>query len=260
MFVEISYLKQKTRGLALRIFNAIENNGNCNFKSNGEKVFIDNLFYSFKNGKEKVIFDIGANIGEYGQMIFDKSLELNISIDLHLFEPTQSCFSIISDKFSESRYITLNNFGVSNENGKATIFYDKVKSGLASLYQRNLDSYNIQMNQCEEVHLRRMDSYIEEKQVEHIDFIKIDIEGHELKALEGFGRYLNDDFIDFIQFEYGGTNLDSKTSLMEMYKFLEDRGFVIAKMMTNGLEIRKYKPYMDNFQYANYMAISSKVL
>ena len=69
-------------------------------------------------------------------------------------------------------------------------------------------------------------------------------------------KYMDSDFIDYIQFEYGGANLDSHTSLMEIYKFLNDRNFEIAKIMRDGLEIRKYQPYMDNFNYSNYVAIS----
>lgn len=116
------------------------------------------------------------------------------------------------------------------------------------------------MNQSEEIVLRRMDEYIKEKNITHVDFVKIDIEGHELKAFEGFGEYLNSDFIDYIQFEYGGANLDSHSSLMELYKFFKDRNFSVAKMMPNGIEIRNYSPYMDNFNYSNYVAISNKIL
>lgn len=258
MFTKTPVIKRKSRGLSLRIFNYIENNGNCNFDKNGEKVFIDNLLHAFKNeGGKRVVFDIGANVGEYSQMIKDNSG--NINIELHLFEPTRSCFKTIADKFHNDPNIKLNNFGVSNENVTATIFYDKEQSGLASLYQRNLDSYNLRLNQSEEIKLRRLDKYIEDKNIKHIDFVKIDIEGHELKAFEGFGSYISSHFIDFIQFEYGGANLDSHTSLMEIYKFFNDRGFKIAKVMPNGLEIREYKPYMDNFNYANYVAISQRV-
>ena len=260
MFSKTSYFKRKLRSLSLKIFNIIENNGDCNFDNNGEKVFIDNLFQSFKNrGGNKIVFDIGANIGDYSKIIEDKSTKLNIDINLHLFEPTKSCFSTLSKKF-DSKNIILNNFGISNENDTATIFYDKEQSGLASLYQRNLDSYDLELNQNEEIKLRRLDEYIEEKNIKHIDFVKIDIEGHELKAFEGFGDYLNDNFIDYIQFEYGGANLDSHTSLMDIYKFLNERGFKIAKVMPKGLEIKQYAPYMENFQYSNYVAISNKVL
>lgn len=61
------------------------------------------------------------------------------------------------------------------------------KSGLASLYNRNLNAYSIQMNKSESVDTIRLDSYINNKKIKHIHFLKIDIEGHELKALEGGG-------------------------------------------------------------------------
>lgn len=258
--VKPQFIKRKTRSLVLKIFNYLENNGNANFDVNGEKVFIENLMKSFQNGggERKMIFDIGANIGEYSQMIKDKSKGLEI--ELHLFEPTKGCFKTISEKFKDDENICLNNFGASNENAEATIYYDKEESGLASLYQRNLDAYNLELDQSESIQLKRLDTYIEDNNIEHIDFIKIDIEGHELKAFEGFGKYLNSDFVDYIQFEYGGANLDSHSSLMEIYKFLNTRGFKIAKVMSNGLEIREYSPFMDNFNYSNYVAISNKVI
>ncbi|RLA72783.1 MAG: methyltransferase FkbM [Epsilonproteobacteria bacterium] len=259
MFTTISTIKRKLRGFSLKVFNYIENNGNSNFDTNGEEVFIDNLMNSFKNDGERkrIVFDIGANIGIYSQMIHNKSNKMNIS--LYLFEPTKSCFDTIFIKFESEKNIQVNNFGASDSNTMSTIYYDKEQSGLASLYQRNLDSYNLKLDKSEEITLRRLDNYIEEHNIEHIDFVKIDIEGHELKALEGFGKYLNGDFIDYIQFEYGGTNLDAHTSLMDIYKFLEERGFNIAKIMPKGIEIRNYTPYMDNFNYANYVAVSKRI-
>ncbi len=71
----------------------------------------------------------------------------------------------------------------------------------------------------------RADEYIEKNKIKHISFIKIDVEGHELKVLEGLGNYLNADFIDYIQFEYGGANLDSHSSLLEIYEVLEKSNF-----------------------------------
>jgi len=261
MFTKMSYIKRILRSISLRVFNAVENNGDTCFENNGEKLFIDTLLDRFSQNRDKkqIVFDIGANIGEYSQMISERSLEFDLDIALHLFEPTKSCFATLSKRFN-AKNIVLNNFGVSDINTNARIYYDKEKSGLASLYQRNLDSYNLKLNESEEIELRRLDTYIVEKNIHHIDFIKIDIEGHELKAFEGFGKYLNGNFIDYIQFEYGGANLDSHTSLMEIYKFLKTRGFQIAKVMPNGLEVRNYKPYMDNFNYSNYVAIADRIM
>ena len=217
------------------------------------------IFSNYRRGK-KIIFDIGANIGEYTNLLETYATQHNITTNIHLFEPTTSCFNILSKKYSDKKHIILNNFGVSDQDNTAIIYYDKEKSGLASLYQRNLESYDIKLNKTEKVKIKRLDQYIEEKEIKHIDFIKIDIEGHELNAFKGIGKYLNADFIDYIQFEYGGANLDSGTSLMELFKYLHERGFRLAKVLTNGLEIRNYLPYMENYNYANYVAISKRII
>ncbi len=259
------YVKNEIRGiirnLAWFIFNKLENNNNPHFYKNGEKFFIEKLFENFsREGGKKVIFDIGANIGNYSSILLYYSEQKNVEAELHIFEPTQSCFKILLTKYGTKTNVILNNFGLSNVNTTAEIFYDKDLSGLASLYKRNLKHYNINFDKSEQIKLLRADEYIEKNKIKHISFIKIDVEGHELKVLEGLGNYLNADFIDYIQFEYGGANLDSHSSLLEIYEVLEKSNFVIAKIMPNGLEIRKYKPFMENFQYSNYVAISMRLI
>jgi FkbM family methyltransferase len=264
MFTRTSYFVRKLRSLSLKIFSIIENNGKCNFYRNGEEIFIENMFKFLSNNSQVklpvVIFDIGANIGEYSLMLKEKLQLHNCNYNVHLFEPTKYCFLKIKDKFEDDERFTLNNFGISNRNSKTAIYYDKEGSGLASLYQRELNHYSIELKRTEEIMLRRLDEYIKENDIKHINFIKIDIEGHELRAFEGMGEYLSCNFIDFVQFEYGGANLDSHSSLLEIYNLFEDRGFKVAKVMPKGLEIREYKPFMDNFEYANYVAISKNVL
>lgn len=94
MFKKTSFLKQKLKKLSAKMFHLLENNGDCNFDKNGEKVFADNLLAIFKNkivsGGRVVVFDIGANIGEYSQM-FESKLH-GLDIEINLFEPTKSCF------------------------------------------------------------------------------------------------------------------------------------------------------------------------
>lgn len=261
MYTNISYFKKKLRGLSIRVFNLIENNNNTKFETNGEAYFINNIFKEFSAKKnDLVIFDIGANIGTYTNLMLESAKKFNVNPIIHIFEPVKSCFEKLYNNYSNNNFLHLNNFGASDNNKSAEIYYDKDGSSLASLYNRNLKSNGIELNITEEITLKRLDDYIIKKNIKHIDFIKIDIEGHEIQALKGLGKYLSSDFIDYIQLEYGGANLDSKSSLMEIYQFLEERGFYIAKMLSNGLEIREYKPFMENFSYSNYVAISNKVL
>lgn len=262
MIIGENILRRILRSVALRFFCRLENDGDCNFEKNGEKRFISALSDFFKKSKEGeiVVFDVGANVGEYSRMLLDKGGKIGLEVRIYLFEPVEGCFEILKKEFAGTEGVFLTKKAVSDRTGKAEIFYNENKSSFASLYKRNLSSYSISMDQSEPVETVRLDNYIKENTVAHIHFLKMDIEGHELKALEGLGDYLNGDFIDFIQFEYGGANLDSHSSLMEFFDLLEKTGFKIAKVMPRGLEVRSYEPWMDNFHYANYVAISEKVI
>jgi len=244
------------------LYCRIENNNNTDFDKNGERKFIDDLigYWGKKQRSELIVFDIGANVGGYTRILLEITTKGHIPVKIHVFEPTQACFDQLEHLFSAFPDVVLNRSAVSDANGTAEIYYDHTKSSLASFYKRDLSAYSIRFQLSEIVATTRLDSYIEKKNIPHIDLLKIDIEGHELAAFRGMGRYLTGQYVDFIQFEYGGANLDSRTSLMELYQELEKAGFVVAKLMPRGLDIRPYQPRMDNFQYANYVAISGEIV
>lgn len=261
MFIKRNILIKKLTNLCYMIFNRLENNDNPDIETNGEKIFLINFIqYLKKTSGYGIIFDVGANIGNYTNTLLELSNLYSLNLEIHLFEPLKSSFLTLKNKFASQENIILNNFGLSDEIKKTEIFYDEEKSGLASLYKRHIKHFGIDFKKSEIIMLKRADEYIQEKAVKHINLLKIDVEGHEYYVLKGFGEYLNADFIDFIQFEYGGTWLDSHTTLKDVYFFLEERGFKIAKILKGGLELRPYHPYMENFQYANYVAISEKII
>ena len=231
----------------------LENTGDSNFTKNGELHFIQDLGKSF-DGQKFTAFDIGANIGEYTEMLL-RYVKTD-DVELHLFEPQKSCFTTLAEKFSGRKDILLNNFGLSDSAIEAPLYKNADRSGLASLHKRNLSYYNLKMDDTETISLKTAAEYIKKYEISHINLLKIDIEGHELSALSGFGEFLNPQNVDFIQFEYGGANLDSHTSLLNLFTFLETNGFKLCKMMKNHLEIRSYDPRLENFMYQNWVAVS----
>lgn len=247
---------RKIKSLCLKVFNYLENNGNSDFANNGEENLIREFLASYKN-KDLTIFDIGANVGLYTEKILENARQINCFPQIHAFEPTSSCWQQLKQKFGYEKSVKLNNFGISDSTGEAAIYYDQENSKLASLYQRDSKIYNFELSQQETIKLQKLEDYIKNNSIEHINLLKIDIEGHELSALRGLGYFLNPKFIDAIQFEYGGTNLDSRTSLMEIFGLLTSSGFSLYKIMPNYLERRKYEFRMENFQYANYIALSN---
>lgn len=235
-----------------KILNMIDNNNNCNIKTNGELRFTRDIK---KNYKTLTVFDIGANLGEYSSEFLDCS-----DVFVHLFEPQVKCFNALLDKFKNNNSFILNNFGVSSSNKEAILYSDVEGSGLASLYERNVDSFNVKMDKTEKVILKRMDEYINTKNISKINLVKIDVEGHEMEVLKGFGSYLDSNFIDYIQFEYGGANIDSHVNLADFYKLFSDGGFVMCKIKRNDLEVVKYDQILEDFSYQNWVAVSKNIV
>ncbi len=61
------------------------------------------------------------------------------------------------------------------------------------------------------VKLSTLDSYCKNKNITQIDFLKMDIEGNEYKALLGACEMIENGAINSIQIEFGGCNVDSRT-------------------------------------------------
>ncbi len=79
------------------------------------------------------------------------------------------------------------NIGLYKENKTMDFFYDIIASGASSLADlRKLETTKKVL--CE---LRRMDDFIKEHDINHLDFIKCDVEGSELFVYEGASDSIN---------------------------------------------------------------------
>lgn len=229
------------------------NFGNLDIHIDGEKEILKCL--SQKPNKP-VIFDVGANIGEYSLeviSIFGKNVRL------YCFEPSKKAFNSLKENLSGYPNIKLYNFGLGQKNEITTLFYSRQGSGLASIFKRRLNHFNIQMEHREKIELRGLDDFCKENLINHIHFLKLDTEGNELQILQGARELINSNSIDFIQFEFGGANIDSRTFFQDFF-YLLNPNYRIHRILKNGLvPIDNYEEKQEIFDAINYLAVSRKL-
>lgn len=215
----------------------------------GEINIINHIKQNKKNNTP-VLFDVGANVGNYTRAL------LNCFGDncvIHSFEPAEKTFQTLSQNIKTDNVI-LNNFGISNEATVATLYYDKEKSPFSSVYQRQSDYHTKDFGKkSETIKLDTIDNYCNKNNIEYIDFLKLDIEGHEVKALMGAHKMLSSKKIGAIQFEFCSCNIDSRTFFRDFWNILHT-DYHFYRILKDGLvEIMQYNELLESFKCSNYL-------
>ena len=217
----------------------------------GEKEVIAYISNKLKYKETLVLFDVGANIGDYSRALRAGFPESKSKI--YAFEPSQKTFQKLTENVSGAE-IHVFNIGIGSHSGELKLYSNSEGSGLASVYNRKLDHFNITLQYEEIIKISTLDDFCEKNKIERIDFLKLDIEGHELEALNGAKKLLDSKAIQFIQFEFGGCNIDSRTYFQDFF-YLLNKNYTIYRVLQHGLyEIKNYRETLEIFTTINYLA------
>lgn len=239
---------ERLHGIAVRGMNF--GNG-VSIEESGELFVIKYIrdYYAEKN--DLIVFDVGGNVGNYSKKLSEYFLTPSI---IYAFEPSKNTFQLFLNRTRGIRNIRAYNFGISDKNETKELFTNEIASGLASVYKRDLQHFGVEMNHHETIHLKTLDAFCSQQKIDHIHFLKLDIEGHELSALKGASALLTAGKIDFIQFEFGGCNIDSRTFFKDFYNLLNPN-YRLSRIVTDGLyEIKEYKETDEIFTTINFLA------
>lgn len=202
----------------------------------------------------KLAIDVGGNVGNYTAELRRR----HPSLEIHTFEPSVTNIEKLTARFKNDGSITIVPLALSNEAGSATLFSNEPGSGLASLTKRKLDHINVAFDSKETVNTIRFDDYWKTQlQSRQLDMVKLDIEGHELTALEGFGDALT--ATKALQFEFGGCNIDTRTYFRDFWYFFKERNFDIYRITPLGAEkMTRYKQNDEYFLTTNFIAANKR--
>jgi len=200
--------------------------------------------------------DIGGNIGDYSahlNKVFPDSKVV-------CFEPSQTNIALLTERFKNNPQVTIVPFAVSNEAGEHTLHSDVPGSGLGSLTKRNLDHIGREFDVTETITTLRFDDYWKEHLASaSIDILKLDIEGHEMDAFSGASDAMAQTRV--VQFEFGGSNIDTRSFYKDFWYYFAERGFILFRITPFGLaRINKYRERDECFTTTNFLALNKQLM
>jgi FkbM family methyltransferase len=194
-----------------------------------------------------VILDVGANIGDWSAMVVPYLPQAR----LLSFEPVPPVREKLTRGLAGTSAEVLSH-ALSNETGSVSINFTPENPHLSSLESMDGDS-SIAVSSVE-VERRTGDALCRELGIDHIRFLKVDTEGHDLKVLQGFARMIAEGRIDVIQFEYNYMSIYSRTFLKDFYDMLAPT-MVIGRLLPERVEFADYDFSAENFIQSNWIAV-----
>lgn len=186
-----------------------------------EEIFKQRVYDQFFQGKKDlVVLDFGGNIGLFSYYAYP------FARVVYALEPSQIHFDTFSHmlEYNGIKNVKLNKLALSHKNGKTTFYHTPNVTAFSLRPEIHVPEAG-----SEEVETVTIDKFFEDNGIEHVDFMKLDIEGSEFEVIgsEGFAKVAPK--IDALVVElhsWGGFNY------AQLVNRLRDLGYELEQMPT----------------------------
>lgn len=174
----------------------------------------------------KVILDVGANAGIYSLA----ALASQPNAIVHAFEPTPEIAARLraTAKLNGLDHLHIHEAAVHNKNGQATL--QRCRGELGTNEGMNFISRDLSDSGTERVQTVCVDQFCRDQSINHIDLLKLDIQGQEHSALEGAERLIKSGNIGIIFLELNWAKSAGTTcAATESIRLLEQGGYRFSR-------------------------------
>lgn len=198
------------------------------------------------------VLDVGANRGEWSTIVFNK---FHGNIRLFMFEPQEACCNCLRPLVD--RGAVLIKAAVGETEGSSTLYTPGGTAGNASLHPRKDTYFDPHSFSPVAVNVISLDPFLDKNEIAEVDFMKMDIEGHELFVLRGAERAIATRRIKALSFEFGSGNINSRTFFRDYWDLLSGHHYLIYRLLPGGnlVQIHRYDEDLEYFRgVSNYIA------
>lgn len=193
------------------------------------------LLRHFITTKEPNVIDVGANSGQ----TIDDVLSLFPDATVWSFEPDPYLYQKLTGMYVQSN-VRLYPFAVSKEVGEKNLNrYSQSEAN--SFYDIDPEGYygsrNIELLEKSTVTCTTVDIFVAEQAIDHVDFLKIDTQGHSLEVIQGARGTLQLGNVGCLQVEFNVYGLYTKADdFVSALMFLRECGYELYALMNGDSE------------------------
>jgi FkbM family methyltransferase len=211
------------------------------------------------NSGRVVVFDIGANIGDWLRSLFDVAERLGClrQLAVHAFEPVPSTYErllnmIKIDQRATTAIIKPECLAMSSSRGSASMSIVGDGVGINSLHQDSTTAYTESIV----IVTNTVDHYFQENNIKMVHLLKCDTEGHDMEVLRGAQDALRHERVRVLQFEYNHRWVFSRNFLKDAFDLVAGLPYTIGKVTSSRVEFySEWHPELERFFEANFVIV-----
>jgi len=243
------------------IIHQLENN--IKVKLYKESILCKLIYFGFEENeivfikkfikKGDVLIDIGSNIGLFS---LHASKIVGDTGKVFAIEPTPITFKRLVENINLNQFNNIKTFNIGLSNKRETLRFNISNDG-HDAWNSFADLFELENSTSVEIEVNTIDNLIKENNVNHIDLIKLDVEGWEKFVLEGGEELLKMDDTPAFMIEFTEENAFSAGYYCgEIYDFLKNYDYEWYTYDAKNNELNKEVKKL-HYPYNNLIAVKN---
>lgn len=186
--------------------------------------------------KHPVVFDVGAHFGN----VTEYYLRMWDDVDIYCFEPEAAALAKLRSRFGKDKRVHIEPLALSDKRkvNPVSFFVGGQSGEMSSLLPRPFKGrryYRHELRERQEVHVDSLDEYCEERELNFIHVLKLDVQGAELDVLKGASNHLTEGNISLIYTEIlFVSQYQGGPDFYELWRYLRRYGYTLFDLYQLG--------------------------